>query len=93
MLKHLGGEPKVSVDTDWIYRKAGPRMLHDVTHWVRSLWRGFIASMLAALRCLWESLRRNHSAKGVMGRTWGIGNTSVWVIALLTLYGLVYLLI
>ena len=93
MLKHLGGEPKVSVDTDWVYRKAGPRMLHGVAHWVRSLWRGFIASMLKALGCLWDSLRRNHSVKGVMGRTWGIGNTSVWVIALLTLYGLVYLLI
>jgi multicomponent Na+:H+ antiporter subunit D len=91
MLKHLGGEPKVSVDTDWLYRKAGPVLLKNVAGLVRSAWRGFISAALCLLANIWSGLRNTHGEKGAMGKTWGIAYTSIGVVALLALYGLVYL--
>jgi multicomponent Na+:H+ antiporter subunit D len=91
MLKHLGGEAKVSVDTDWLYRKAGPTVLAFCARIVRDSWRGFIGLMQSSLKNIWSMLRTTHDEKGMLGKTWGIGATSIGVAALLALYGIVYL--
>jgi multicomponent Na+:H+ antiporter subunit D len=92
MLKHLGGEAKLSVDTDWVYRKAGPVVIMAVGEWMRTTWRGFIAAMQGVLGGIWAGLKRLGSADGAFGRSWGIGQTTLWTVALMTLFGLVYLL-
>jgi len=91
MLKHLGGEAKLSVDTDWIYRKAGPVVVKAASALVRNTWRGFIAAMQGLLGGIWSGLKRLGSADGVLGRSWGIGQTTLWTVVIVSLYGLVYL--
>jgi len=91
MLKHLGGEAKLSVDTDWIYRKAGPVLVNATGALIRSSWRGFIAVLQNLLGAIWEGLKRLASADGVLGRSWGIGQTTLWTVVIVSLYGLVYL--
>jgi multicomponent Na+:H+ antiporter subunit D len=91
MLKHLGGEPKASADTDWLYRKLGPGVFRQASVLVRSTWSGFIAAGLGLLQAIWASLRQTHGRNGILGRAWTIGETSVWVVVLLSIYGLAYL--
>jgi len=91
MLKHLGGEPKLSVDTDWIYRKAGPVMVVAAGALIRNAWRGFIAATQGLLGRILEVLSRLGSANGVLGRSWSIGQTTLWTVLIVSLYGLVYL--
>jgi multicomponent Na+:H+ antiporter subunit D len=91
MLKHLGGEPKASLDIDWIYRKLGPGVFRQASALVRNAWSGFIAAGLGLLQAIWASLRQTHGRNGILGRAWTIGETSVWVVVLLSIYGLAYL--
>jgi multicomponent Na+:H+ antiporter subunit D len=91
MLKHLGGEAKLSVDTDWIYRKAGPAVVKAAGAVIRNSWRGFIAALQSLLDSTWNGLKRLASADGLLGRPWGIGQTTLWTVVIVTLYGLVYL--
>jgi multicomponent Na+:H+ antiporter subunit D len=92
MLKHLGGESKLSTDTDWVYRKLGPGLFRGISEGVRSAWSGFIAAGLGLLQSLWASLSDIHGPQGALGRPWSIGQTSIWVIFILAVYGLVYLM-
>ena len=91
MLKHLGGERKLSVDTDWIYRKAGPIVVATLTLQIRSLWTAFISKSKGMLSRIWGTLRYLHGEQGILGRAWTIGHTALWAVALLTVYGLIYL--
>jgi multicomponent Na+:H+ antiporter subunit D len=91
MIKHLGGEAKASVDTDWLYRKLGPDLVRQTSMLVRGVWSDFIAACLGLLRSAWAGLGQTHGGRGILGRAWTIGETSVWVVLLLALYGLVYL--
>lgn len=92
MLKHLGGESKLSTDTDWVYRKLGPGLFRGISEGVRSAWSGFITAGLGLLQSLWASLSDIHGPQGALGRPWSIGQTSIWVIFILAIYGLVYLM-
>lgn len=91
MLKHLRGQASASVDADWLYRKLGPELFGHASLLVRDLWSDFIAACLGLLRSAWASLGQTHGERGILGRAWTIGETSVWVVLLLGLYGLVYL--
>jgi len=93
MLKHLGGEAKLSVDTDWVYRKAGPVVIRVAGAAVRAGWRGLIAATQTVLNSIWGGLKRHAGADGLLGRTWGIGQTTLWTVLIVSLYGLVYLII
>lgn len=92
MLKHLGGERKLSVDTDWVYRKFAPVLVFGISDMVRQLWRGFMAKLQKGLGSLWQSLGETYGSNGPMGQTWSIGLTTVWVVFFVALYGLYILL-
>ncbi|MBA4265650.1 MAG: Na(+)/H(+) antiporter subunit D, partial [Comamonadaceae bacterium] len=92
MLKHLGGEAKLSVDTDWVYRKAGPVLIKATAAFVRSVWRGIMAAAQGLLRSIWNGLKSLAGVDGLLGRPWGIGQTTLWTVGIASLYGLVYLL-
>jgi multicomponent Na+:H+ antiporter subunit D len=92
MIKHLGGERKLSVDTDWVYRKGAPVLVHWAARTVRNTWQCIIAGLLGAAGSVWGSVRQNCSARGLMGETWSIGSTTIWVVILLAMYGLYVLL-
>ncbi|MCD8494425.1 MAG: Na(+)/H(+) antiporter subunit D [Burkholderiaceae bacterium] len=92
MLKHLGGERKLSVDTDWVYRKLAPILVFGISDVVRQTWRGFIAAMQKLLGGLWQSMSQTYGSNGPIGQTWSIGLTTVWVVFFVALYGLYILL-
>ncbi len=88
MLKFLAGVRKTSVDTDWVYRKAGPAVVYKVAAIVRTGWRGFIDGSLTMLGRFWASLGQTYGSRGPLGQTWSIGLTTVWVVFFVALYGL-----
>jgi len=88
MIKYLGGEPKISVDTDWAYRKWAPKVVIAVADGVRQTWRAFIGALRGLMNGVWQSMRRTYGDQGVMGQTWGIGATTIWVVVFMALYGL-----
>lgn len=92
MLKHLGGERKLSVDTDWVYRKLAPIVVFGIGDVVRQSWRGFITAMQKLLGSLWQSMSQTYGSNGPIGQTWSIGLTTVWVVFFVALYGLYILL-
>lgn len=92
MLKHLGGERKLSVDTDWVYRKLAPIVVFGVGEFVRQTWRAFIAAMQRLLGGMWQSMSQTYGSNGPIGQTWSIGLTTVWVVFFVALYGLYILL-
>jgi multicomponent Na+:H+ antiporter subunit D len=92
MLKHLGGEPKLSVDTDWVYRKAGPALVRWSGGLVRQVWRGLIVQLLAALDRMRLAVQRWTGGDGALGRVWSIGPTTVWTVLIVAVFGLVYLM-
>lgn len=91
MLKYLVAVDKMSVDTDWVYRKAGPVAIKSASALVRNTWRGVMAAMQGLLSGAWNGLKRLTSADGMLGRSWDIGQTTLWTVAIVALYGLVYL--
>ena len=88
MVKYLGGEHKLSVDTDWIYRKWAPKVVIAAADGVRHTWRAFIAALRGLLDGVWQSMRRTYGYQGVMSQTWGIGTTTIWVVVFIALYAL-----
>jgi multicomponent Na+:H+ antiporter subunit D len=92
MLKHLGGEAKLSADTDWIYRKGGAKLALWIAQHVRTTWAGFTQQASALLNKLWQILANFTGPQGCFGRTWSIGQTTIWTVLFLAIYGAVYLL-
>ena len=88
MVKYLGGERKLSVDTDWVYRKLAPKIVLSAASLVRRTWRAVMAALQVVTSGVWQSLRRTYGEEGVMGQTWGIGVTTIWVVLFMALYGL-----
>ncbi len=88
MIKHLGGERKLSVDTDWVYRKLAPIVVFGISDVVRQSWRAFITAMQKLLGDLWQSMSQTYGNNGPMGQTWSIGLTTFWVVFFVALYGL-----
>ena len=88
MVKYLGGEHKLSVDTDWVYRKLAPKIVFSTASLVRRTWRAVMAALQVVTSGVWQSLRRTYGDEGVMGQTWGIGVTTIWVVLFMALYGL-----
>lgn len=88
MVKYLGGEHKLSVDTDWVYRKLAPKIVFSAASLVRRTWRAMMATLQGLTSGFWQSLRRTYGDEGVMGQTWGIGVTTIWVVLFMALYGL-----
>ncbi len=88
MVKYLGGEHKLSVDTDWVYRKLAPKIVLSAASLVRRTWRAVMAALQVVTNGVWQSLRRTYGDEGVMGQTWGIGVTTIWVVLFMALYGL-----
>jgi multicomponent Na+:H+ antiporter subunit D len=92
MLKQLGGEAKLSVDTDWVYRKAGPALVRGVSAVVRSSWRALIAVLLSTLDGVRRGVQRAADGDGPLGRAWGIGAVTGWTVLILAIFSLAYLL-
>lgn len=92
LLRHVGGVDKISLDTDWLYRKAGKeavRAVHDLWKKAEDLFRTAAGRGGARLA---ETIRRYHGPAGILARTWPTGSMAFWTAVLLAAYMLLYYL-
>ncbi len=91
LLKHVGGEPKISVDTDWLYRRLGPGIAMGVRNMVTGIDQGFRQAFMGFLGRSMETIGRRHGRDGRLARTWPVGSMALWVavlLAMLLVFGL-----
>ncbi len=90
----------ISLDTDWLWRRAAPAVLGFANHYVeraselmtRLQVRGRRIGKLAAKRYLGQPHTADSNERAVFARSWLIGTTSLWIALLLSAYVLIYFL-
>lgn len=90
LLKHVGGDPKISVDTDWFYRRAGKVAALAV---LDAATRGRAAALARAdrgLTILLARLRTHVGPESVLARNWSTGTMAFWTAALLAIWLFAY---
>jgi multicomponent Na+:H+ antiporter subunit D len=92
LLKHVGGEPKVSIDTDWLYRRALPATARWVRDWGGAAWQGALNLSLRGIEGFVLGLSRHHGPQGLLARTWPTGSMVLWVAIILAGSLLIYYL-
>ena len=83
----LSSKGKTNLDTDWVYRRGGPVLVYKLAEFIRRTWRGFIAGSLGMAGSIIRSLRGDFGRGGVLGDTWSIGATTIWIALFLGLFG------
>lgn len=78
-------------DTDRLLEVLVKKFLSPTLKLAQFLWSEFIHRMNGALSAGLHAAKALAGDQGLVGQVWGIGPTSLWVIALLGLYGVVYL--
>jgi len=92
LLKHVGGEAKISIDTDWLYRRALPATARWVRDWGGAAWQGTLNLSLRGLEGFVMGLARHHGPQGLLARTWPTGSMVLWVAIILAGSLLIYYL-
>ncbi len=75
--------PSTNLNTDWIYRVAGPRLIRRTVALAAGIRDAVHAVMGARIRAFLTLIERTHGPHGIMARTWSIGSTVLWVAILL----------
>ena len=78
-------------DTDRVLEFLVNRLVTPILELAQSLWSELISQLNASLATILKAARAFAGERGLLGQVWGIGPTSLWVIALLGLYGVIYL--
>jgi len=84
--------PSVNLNTDWVYRKALPALIHRIAVLTRLVRIGVLARLQRRLERFIGEVYRHHGPEGVLARTWATGATVLWVALLLGGYLIVYYL-
>ncbi len=83
---------RVTLDTDWLYRRLFPVVGHAVADVVLSIRATIIEAGRQVVSALVRTIERHHGPGGVLVRTWALSGATLWVIGLLALYLLLYYL-
>ncbi len=92
LLKHAGGEAKVFVDTDWIYRKGGRWVALALIEWGRKARSAALGVGGAAVSGLFGRIYQYMGPKGALARNWPTGVMAFWTTLLLAVWLLAYYL-
>jgi multicomponent Na+:H+ antiporter subunit D len=84
--------PSLNLNTDWIYRRALPRLYAWLLHKGTQLRANILDRLQRRLTRFISQIYRHHGPDGVMARTWTTGGTVLWVAMLLGGYLIVYYL-
>ena len=92
MLPWMKRTETLSLDTDWVWRvflfRVGHRLVEDLAEMRHTLMQRTSGIIDRA-----QGMVEKYSGEnGLLARTWGIGATAVWVVALLVVYLAIYLL-
>jgi multicomponent Na+:H+ antiporter subunit D len=83
LLKYVGGDPKISLDTDWVYRRALPWVVGWVRRGGGAAWTGVLGTLQRYLEGVVVTLVRHHGPQGILARTWPTGSMVLWVAVIL----------
>jgi multicomponent Na+:H+ antiporter subunit D len=90
LLKHAGGVAKISIDTDWIYRRVLPRLVRHVHRVGRAMLQSLLAGPREHIHGVIDALVQHHGPRGLLARSWPTGSMVLWVAVILAGSLLVY---
>jgi multicomponent Na+:H+ antiporter subunit D len=90
LVGHLGGESKISVDTDWVYRRLLPDVAEALRREGQKAWRASLGAFARRFNAILATLSEHHGPQGVLARTWPTGSMVLWVAVILAGSLLVY---
>ncbi len=88
----------ISLDVDWLWRRAGPALIEWLVHIVSPVQQAVGRFLRAcreyfanfAVRYLGQPHTADRNERGLFARSWPIGTTALWIAILLSAYVLVY---
>ncbi len=82
----------ITLDTDWFYRKLLYALARQLTETCSRLRAGMMERAERRFEAFVERVAHYHGPDGILARTWSIGGSALWVIALLGGYLVIYYL-
>ena len=87
VLKRTGMYPaeqvSLNLDTDWLYRRAAPRVIHTIVAVSRQAGRTFLRTGSELGRTLIRLVLNHYGPEGTLARAWPTGSMVLWVAVLL----------
>ncbi len=87
VLKRTGMYPaeqaSLNLDTDWLYRRAGPRVIRKIVAASRQAGQAFLRTGSELGRTLMRLVLNHYGPEGTLARAWPTGSMVLWVAVLL----------
>ncbi len=90
LLKYTGGKNVITLDLDWLYRRALPAAATFCLRQGGRVWNGAMLLLQERLRLSVDTLSHHHGPQGKLARTWPTGSMVFWVAVLLAASLLIY---
>ncbi|MGA1197877.1 MAG: proton-conducting transporter membrane subunit, partial [Candidatus Latescibacterota bacterium] len=82
--------PALNLDTDWVYRRALPKLLHRIVTIGGPIKDGFFETSKALIRAIVLRIAGFHNEQGIWGRTWSTRHSVLIITGFITVYLLFY---
>ncbi|MFN4272180.1 MAG: Na(+)/H(+) antiporter subunit D [Aliihoeflea sp.] len=92
LLKYAGGERKISLDTDWFYRRLGWDIAQAVVRAATAARAWALGLAQQGLTGAFQRVYRYVGPGGILARNWSTGAMAFWTTVLLAVWLLAYLL-
>lgn len=79
----LRAAPGITLDLDWLYRRAGARLARGLDDLTATAWTRLVSDLQDKAAKLHELLVTHHGPMGTFGRTWPTGTMAFWTTLLL----------
>ncbi|MDX2156064.1 MAG: Na(+)/H(+) antiporter subunit D [Hyphomicrobiaceae bacterium] len=76
----------ITLDTDWLWRRLGSRLMRLMDDASDRGWQAFAGSTAALARRVAQGLRTTHGPDGILGRPWPTGTMALWTTLMLGAY-------
>ena len=86
MLSWLRRTETITLDTDWLYRRLGARLVSEVGHKIGIVWTGFTNTLQAGLTLFGAFAYRYYGPSGALARSQPTGRMAFWAVAMLAAY-------
>ena len=83
LLTHVGGDAKISLDTDWFYRRLVPFRMVAARDFVTAVARSCRARFMEALQCALAASHERFGHGGRLAQSWPTGSMSLWTMLVL----------
>jgi len=83
LLRFVGGNNKIALDVDWLYRGGGRQLTIAVRDRFSAFDAGFRTQFMSALAAWMSGVKKRHGRDGKLARTWPTGSMAFWVVVLL----------